>query len=289
MSSMAGEDDFEQLKKETIKTRLEKRKQKVQEQLLNKRTLHAKQMELAQPNEEYPEEKEVLKEDEDKKQKLNLNQYHKKAKRKSKKRCWYCGERTHFKRHCPNLNCFYCHKPGHFKKDCWKRKINILFDKLLQQENKKEKRKKWKMNKEKEHKRITNIYKHRLKESQFIQKEDKHILTCKNLEIGMFLEPTIPPDLQKLRLKPIAWKKVDVLVQKEERVEKLKLLDDFLNYCGCGAINLRKQEFISHINIKHRGKVPPRSQINLPAWTHAVLFTSDEIETLYCQTTADLT
>ena len=41
MSSMAGEDDFEQLKKETIKTRLEKRKQKVQEQLLNKRTLHA--------------------------------------------------------------------------------------------------------------------------------------------------------------------------------------------------------------------------------------------------------
>ena len=51
------------------------------------------------------------------------------------------------------------------------------------------------MNKEKEHKRITNIYKHRLKESQFILKEDKHILTCMNLEIGMFLEPTIPPDL----------------------------------------------------------------------------------------------
>ena len=168
---MAGEDEFDQLKKETIKTRLEKRKHKIQEQLLNKRTLHAKQMELAHPNKEYPEEKEVLKEDEGKKQKLNLNQYHKKAKRKSKKRCWYCGEKTHFKRQCPNLNCFYCHKPGHLKKDCWKRKINILFDKILQQENKKEKRKKWKRNKEKEHKRITNIYKHRLKESQFIQKE----------------------------------------------------------------------------------------------------------------------
>ena len=46
----------EQLKKETIKMRLEQRIHKLQEQILIKRTLKAKQMELAQPNEEYQEE-----------------------------------------------------------------------------------------------------------------------------------------------------------------------------------------------------------------------------------------
>ena len=74
----------EQLKKETIKMRLEQRIHKLQEQLHIKRTLNAKQMELAQPNEEYQEEQEVLKKDQIKKKKVNLNQYHKKAKRKSK-------------------------------------------------------------------------------------------------------------------------------------------------------------------------------------------------------------
>ena len=47
MSTIAGEDEFEQLKKETIKTRLEKRKHNIQEQIHIKRTLHSKQMELA--------------------------------------------------------------------------------------------------------------------------------------------------------------------------------------------------------------------------------------------------
>ena len=82
---------------------------------------------------------------------------------------------------------------------------------------------------------------------------------------------------------------VDVLVKQETRLEKIALLDNFLNSCGCGNINLRKSEFINHINTKHGGTVPPQSQINQPAWTHAVLFSSDEIEQLYCQTTVDLT
>ena len=82
----------------------------------------------------------------------------------------------------------------------------------------------------------------------------------------MFQAPTISQDLEKQRLKQIAWEKVDGLLKQEERVEKFKLMDDFFNYCGCGSMNLRKQEFICHINKKHRGKARSQSQINLPAW-----------------------
>ena len=288
MEPKAG-DDFNHLKKEAIERKLSKRRSKIQEMMMEKRKLLAYHMELEQQQSEQQEESEVPKEEAEQKGRFNLNQCHKKAQRKHRRRCWYCKKKDHIKRHCPNLNCFYCHKPGHFKKDCWKWKIDTLLNRALEEKRKRDKNRKRKRNKEKEHKRITSIYKHRLKESEFIKRKDKHILKYKNLEIGVFLEPTTPPDLQKMRLKPIAWKKVDVLVKQEIRLEKITLLDDFLNACGCGNINLRKSEFINHINTKHGGTVPTQSQINQPAWTHAVLFSSDEIEQLYCQTTVDLT
>ena len=125
-------------------------------------------------------------------------------------------------------------------------------------------RKRWKRNKQKEHRRITSIYKHRLKESEFEKVNDKYILKCKDQKIGMFLPCTPPPDLKKLLLRPIPWKKVDVLVKKETRLTKFQLLDNFVHSCVCCPV-LRKQEFISHINKKHGGMVPPQSQINEPA------------------------
>ena len=45
---------------------------------------------------------------------------------------------------------------------------------------------------------------------------------------------------------------------------KLQLLDQFMHSCICGEIQLRKEQFINHINKKHEGMVPPRSQINGP-------------------------
>ena len=110
----------------------------------------------------------------------------------------------------------------------------------------------------------------------------------KDLEIGVFLPKTPPPDLKKLLLRPIPWKKVDVLVKKETKLTKLQLLDNFIHSCVCCPI-LRKQEFINHINTKHGGMVPPQSQINEPAWITPILFDSDEKEILYCQTSEDLT
>ena len=133
------------------------------------------------------------------------------------------------------------------------------------------------------------IYKHRLKESEFIQRKDKWILRCKDLEIGVFLPPTPPPDLKKLILRTIPWKKVDVLVKKETELTKLQLLDQFMHSCVFGEIQLWKEQFINYINKKHEGMVPPRSQINEPPWINAVLFNSYELEILYCQTTEDLT
>ena len=133
------------------------------------------------------------------------------------------------------------------------------------------------------------IDKKRLKESEFIQRKDKWILRCKDLEIGVFLPLTPPPDLKKLILRPIPWKKVDVLVKKETELTKLQLLDQFMHSYICGEIQLQKEQFINHINKKQEGMVPPRSQINEPPWINAVFFNSDEIEILYCQTTEDLT
>ena len=123
------------------------------------------------------------------------------------------------------------------KRDYWKRKFDLILKMQMEQEQKKAKRRRRKKNKDKEHKRITGIYKHRLKESEFVQKEDEYILSYKSLEIRKFLKSTPPSDLKKLFLKPISWKIVDVLV-KRVTIKNLKLLDEFTNWCGCGKGNL---------------------------------------------------
>ena len=75
--------------------------------------------------------------------------------------------------------------------------------------------------------------KHRLKESELIQRRDKWILKCKELELGVFLPLTPPPDLKKLIIRPIPWKKVDVLVKKETELTKHQILDQFMHSCAC--------------------------------------------------------
>ena len=79
-------------------------------------------------------------------------------------------------------------------------------------------------NKEKEHKRISNIYKHRLKESQFIQKEDKHILTCKNLEIGIVPRAYYPSRSAKTEAKTDCLDEVRCFSRKKRKKVKTKTL-----------------------------------------------------------------
>ena len=258
-----------------MEKRLNKRKYTLQMKLMQKRLQPAYEMDLDHQEIENPEEQEVQQEDGEQKGKLDLTRHHKRAKRTSKKSCWFCKSSVHYKKTCPSIKCFYCHKLGHMKKNCWKWKVNLILNRTIEEKKKRDRRKKWRWNKQKENRRTIMIYKHRLKESEFIQRRDKWILKCKDLEIGVFLPPTPPPDLKKLILRPIPWKKVDVLVKKETELTKLQLLDQFMHSCVCGKIQLRKEQFINHINKKHEGMVPTRSQINEPPWINAVLFNSD--------------
>ena len=140
MKTMAGDETLNQLKKETIERRLNQRKHKIQMELMKKRLQPAYKMELIHQKNEHPEEQEV-KLEEGEKGKTNHTKYHKRGKRKSKKRCWYCKSSDHFKRNCPNLKCFCCHKYGHMKRDCWKWKVNKILNKTIEEKIKKEERK----------------------------------------------------------------------------------------------------------------------------------------------------
>ena len=89
----------------------------------------------------------------------------------------------------------------------------------------------------------TKIYLFRLKQSKFIKKEEKYLLYYQEFPIWIFTEPYIPPFLGQLQERHTNWKKVCILVHKDTPIEKFTLLDDFLNSCFCGKINLRKLEY----------------------------------------------
>ena len=91
----------EQLKKETMEKRLNKRKHTLQSKLMKKR-LHPA-YETGRQEIENPEEQEVQQEDGEQKGKLDLTRNHKRAKRTSKKRCWFCKSSGHYKRTCPSI------------------------------------------------------------------------------------------------------------------------------------------------------------------------------------------
>ena len=128
----------------------------------------------------------------------------------------------------------------------------------------KDKKEKTKTEKKKIKMEKVDIYKYRLKESKFIKNEEKYLLNYQGESIGIFTEHYIPPDLEQMKARHINWKKVDIIVHNEQPIEKITLLDDFLNSCSCGKIELRKSEFISHVNTNHQGDIMKDSQLNQP-------------------------
>ena len=81
---MEGVECQEQLKKETMQKRLNKRKYTLQMKLIEKRLKPAYEMDLDRQEIENPEEREIQQEDGEQKGKLDLTRHHKRAKRTSK-------------------------------------------------------------------------------------------------------------------------------------------------------------------------------------------------------------
>lgn len=288
MSSKAGEE--KELAHQRIQTKLLRRKEKLQNIISKKRLSQTYQKEEpSQIKETLQEEIEVIHEEEEKMKNQNLSGYRKHIKRRSKKRCWNCRSKYHTKKHCPYIQCYYCKKYGHMKQQCHLRRIDKVLSLIEKQEDQKIKKKKRKQKRKKIKMEKVDIYKYRLKESKFIKKEEKYLLNYQGESIGIFTEHYIPPDLEQMKARHINWKKVDIIVHNEQPIEKITLLDDFLNSCSCGKIELRKSEFISHVNTNHQGHIMKDSQLNQPIWVYGVIFESDEIEELFCRSKETLT
>jgi len=219
-----------------------------------------------------------------------LAKHFKKHKRRSKKRCWYCGGSGHFKRYCPKLQCFKCHRLGHMKADCFMRKIDYLLSELEKMYKRKEKRRISKASKQRNKHQMKEIYKLRAEQSEFIEDMGKWKLKWQNEIIGCYLGPDTLKPLKEFQQNSFDWKVVEVELKKPKKITRIPLLDGFINDCGCEEeFMLRKREFITHINTMHGGLAPPHTLINKPYWIDYIAFFSEEIELLYCRSNADLT
>ena len=288
MEARAGEKEYHQQRQKTNELR---RKKELQEKLYNKRLLLAQTVDKEEPSRSpYQEVKEVKKEEHSEKKLPNLSQHYRRYFKKSKKKCWICKSSSHFKNKCPHIKCFYCHKYGHIKSNCWHRKMDLLLHTMEKEQLKKNNKKQRRNMRNKYQKEQSEIYKFRLKDSEFKEIKGNHILFYKHEPIGIYTKNNSPPDLNQLQQKNINWKKVDILLAKPVQINNLTLMEDFVNWCACGKaqIDLTKKDFISHIYKEHHGKVPSKSRINTPVWIGPIVFDSDIIEDLFCRSTEDL-
>ena len=288
MEDRAGSvEPAETLKTEATEHRQAKRKQKIHKIIASKRHL-AHQEDQAEQKGQMDLEEEVIKEEVEIKGKLDLCLHHKRTKRKSKKRCWNCKSAGHLRNHCPYIRCFHCQRLGHVKAICHIYRIDKLLKALEKKQKKKEKKKRQKIEKQKKREEELEIPRKRAKQSTFIKKSEEWRLQWNNIEIGTYIEPGEPRPIEEVLKKTFKWTHIEVQIKHPTQIKNLHLEEGFLNVCACQQTNsLRKYEFIKHLYDKHKGVVPPDSQINMPYWIYGVLFDTDDMELLYCRTTYD--
>ena len=268
---------------EGIKTKLERRKRRLDDYLLSKRILPNLPTEaFIEPEQQYKapealEDKTKKKEEpSEQKGKLNLSNHRNKS-RKSKKRCWICKSPNHFKNNCPKIKCFHCHKLGHMKKHCYKRKVDFIFNWLWEMDQKyREALKKRYIEKEE----ICRKF----RESKYIKEGSVYKMYNKDTEVGVYIGPGTPKQFKAFNeIQPRSTDKkfVEACVRKATPIEKLKLFNGFTNWCGCGKINMGKREFIHHIYNIHNGIALPSSFINRPPWVDYIHFHTEEAEMYY--------
>ena len=125
----------------------------------------------------------------------------------------------------------------------------------------KEHKKKINMKKKKEHREIIHIYKERLKISSLNKMGYRSRYL--NRTIGNYLGISESINLDGLSRSIITWKFVNKKIQKDNQIASVSPKDKSYNLFWCEEY-LRKNEFISHIWVKYKGKVPASSFINQP-------------------------
>ena len=147
-------ENLEDVKKARLEEKNKRRKQKINQLIMQKRKVDTHQDELNNSkNVQIQEEIEVEKEEVEKKRIMFLTKHHNIKYRRSKKKCWCCKSTQHFKKNCPKLKCFYCKKRGHLKAHCFQKQIFELLKKMGMMIKKKEEKKKEKKEKKKKRRR----------------------------------------------------------------------------------------------------------------------------------------
>ena len=194
----------------------------------------------------------------------NPNLHQRIKKKKSKKKCWICRSFKHLKKSCPYMKCFYCSRYGHTKKECWRRKINYLFNKIMEECKHKEKKLTTK-EKKKEKKKQRNLEMKVIEQrvsftNEFLKKtqeREKWWLKWKDVELGEYTGRGNPQTIiNKIREHDYKIKSLLVLLKKDTPLNLLTVYDEFSNWCGCGEIDQGKEVFIYHVRQAHKGVIP---------------------------------
>ena len=233
---------------------------------------------------------EAKEEDPGKKTYPRVDQHQKKFKKKDGKKCWYCHSPWHLKKYCPKIRCFYCRKRGHVKAVCNKKKVDYIFNKLMESyeiKNKKMKRKEKRNKQKREKNKQWKIVHHRAQHMTIGLKKtgkgDVQILQWKGQEVGEIIgrfqtEETIKKFQQHQYNK--SW--ILALVNKETPLRNLTLYQGLTNWCGCGEIDLGSEMFAYHVRRFHNGIIPIHSQLNRPFWFDCVKYNPPDLEEKFC-------
>lgn len=206
---------------------------------------------------------------------------HKVKPKKSKRKCWHCGNPHHYKAHCPKIRCYYCHRLGHIVANCREKRMDKILKYMGEVMKVKQRKKEKKKKKDRIRNDLIDIYRKRLQQVEFQITKKGYELLWEKEPIGIYEAIGIPPSIEHIKHNDFKWKHVDVVVRYHTPLRNLSLLEDFLNNCGCGEYNLPKGNFKLHVNEKHKGIAQPSSRINCPPWIDGIIYYDSDIELLY--------
>ena len=85
---------------------------------------------MAEHNSNQEDNEDSKKEALDEKGIMDLCQHKNKIKR-NRSKSWICKSINHYKKQCPKIRCFYCNRMGHIKTNCYFKKIDFIFQRLI--------------------------------------------------------------------------------------------------------------------------------------------------------------